>query len=41
VVARPGDSTVAEGFALAWTEYQPASGQIHDGIGEIAFTLIE
>jgi hypothetical protein len=30
-----------KGFALAWTEYQPASGQIHDGIGEIAFTLIE
>jgi hypothetical protein len=30
-----------KGFALAWTEYQPASGEIHDGIGEIAFTLIE
>jgi hypothetical protein len=29
------------GFALAWTEYEPASGEIHDGIGEVAFALVE
>lgn len=30
-----------KGFALAWTEYQPTSSQIHRGTGEVAFTLIE
>ena len=29
------------GFALAWTEYSPASDQLHDGTGEIAFTLVQ
>jgi hypothetical protein len=28
------------GFALAWTEYQPTSSQIHEGTGEVAFTLV-
>jgi hypothetical protein len=30
-----------QGFALAWTEYRPASSEIHDGTGEVAFTLVE
>jgi hypothetical protein len=30
-----------EGFALAWTEYRPASGEIHEGTGEVAFTLVD
>jgi hypothetical protein len=30
-----------KGFALAWTEYRPASSAIHDGTGEVAFTLVE
>jgi hypothetical protein len=30
-----------KGFALAWTEYRPASSEIHDGTGEVAFTLVE
>ena len=29
------------GFALAWTEYQPASSQVHDGTGEVAFTIVQ
>lgn len=29
------------GFALAWTEYQPTSSQIHEGTGEVAFALVE
>ena len=29
------------GFALAWTEYLPASGEPHDGTGEVAFTVVE
>jgi hypothetical protein len=29
------------GFALAWTEYLPASSTIHDGTGEVAFTLVD
>lgn len=29
------------GFALAWTEYQPTSSQIHEGTGEAAFTVVE
>lgn len=27
-------------FALAWTEYQPASSRIHDGTGEVDFTVV-
>jgi hypothetical protein len=30
-----------EGFALAWTEYQPASSQIHDGTGVVEFAQVE
>ena len=30
-----------KGFALAWTEYQPTSSQIHEGTGEVAFTLVD
>ena len=30
-----------KGFALAWTEYQPTSSQIHEGSGEVAFALVE
>jgi hypothetical protein len=30
-----------QGFALAWTEYRPASGQIHEGTGEVAFTVVD
>ncbi len=30
-----------KGFALAWTEYTPASGEIHEGTGEVAFTVVE
>ena len=30
-----------KGFALAWTEYRPASSDIHDGTGEVAFTVVE
>ena len=30
-----------KGFALAWTEYQPTSSQIHEGTGEVAFAIIE
>ena len=30
-----------QGFALAWTEYRPASGQIQGGTGEVAFTLVD
>lgn len=29
------------GFALAWTEYLPASGEAHDGTGEVSFTVAE
>jgi hypothetical protein len=29
------------GFAMAWTEYLPASGTMHDGTGEVAFTVVE
>jgi hypothetical protein len=29
------------GFALAWTEYSPASNELHDGTGEIAFMIVE
>ena len=29
------------GFALAWTEYQPASSQVHDGTGEVVFTIVQ
>ena len=29
-----------KGFALAWTEYRHASSQVHDGTGEVAFTLV-
>jgi hypothetical protein len=29
-----------KGFALAWTEYRPASSEVHDGTGEVAFTLV-
>lgn len=28
------------GFALAWTEYQSTSSRIHEGTGEVAFTLV-
>ena len=30
-----------KGFALTWTEYQPTSSQVHEGTGEVAFTLVE
>jgi hypothetical protein len=30
-----------KGFALAWIEYQPAARQVHDGTGDVAFTLVE
>jgi hypothetical protein len=30
-----------KGFALAWTEYKPASSQLHGGTGEVDFMLIE
>ena len=30
-----------KGFALAWTEYQPTSSQIHEGTGEVAFAIVE
>jgi hypothetical protein len=30
-----------KGFALAWTEYRPASGKMHDGTGEVAFAVVE
>jgi hypothetical protein len=30
-----------KGFALAWTEYQPTSSQIHEGNGEVAFAIVE
>jgi hypothetical protein len=30
-----------KGFALAWTEYRPASTAVHDGTGEVAFTVVE
>ena len=30
-----------KGFALAWTEYRPASGEVHDGTGEVAFTVVD
>ena len=30
-----------KGFALAWTEYRPASNESHDGTGEIAFSTVE
>jgi hypothetical protein len=30
-----------KGFALAWTEYQPTSSQIHEGTGEVMFTVVE
>jgi hypothetical protein len=30
-----------KGFALAWTEYQPTSSQVHEGIGEVAFALVD
>jgi hypothetical protein len=30
-----------KGFALTWTEYLPASEKIHDGTGEVVFTLVE
>jgi len=29
-----------KGFALAWTEYQPTSSQVHEGSGEVAFALV-
>lgn len=29
------------GFALAWTEYRPAASDIHEGTGEVAFTVVE
>jgi hypothetical protein len=29
------------GFALAWTEYQPTSSQVHEGTGEVAFTPVD
>jgi hypothetical protein len=29
------------GFAMAWTEYLPASGTMDDGTGEVAFTVVE
>ena len=29
------------GFALAWTEYQPTSSQMHEGTGEVAFALVD
>jgi len=34
---RPWD----KGFALAWTEYRPASSDSHDGTGEIAFSIVD
>lgn len=30
-----------DGFAIAWTEYTPASKEIHDGTGEVFFTSIQ
>ena len=30
-----------KGFALTWTEYQPTSSQIHEGTGEVAFTIVD
>jgi hypothetical protein len=30
-----------QGFALAWTEYKPASSELHDGTGEIDLTVVE
>jgi hypothetical protein len=29
------------GFALVWTEYEPTSSQIHEGIGEVMLTAVE
>jgi hypothetical protein len=29
------------GFALAWTDYQPTSSQIHEGPGEVAFAVVD
>jgi len=29
------------GFALAWTEYQPTSSQIHEGPGEVVFAVVD
>jgi hypothetical protein len=29
------------GFALAWTEYRPTSSQIHEGTGEVMFTVVD
>jgi len=29
------------GFALAWAEYQPTSSQIHEGTGEVMFTVVD
>jgi hypothetical protein len=31
----------SKGFAVAWTEYRPASSESHDGTGEIAFSIVE
>lgn len=31
----------ADGFALAWTEYEPATSETHDGTGEIFFARVE
>jgi hypothetical protein len=30
-----------DGFALAWNEYAPATGRIHEGSSEIGFTLVK
>jgi hypothetical protein len=37
----PAIRSSGKGFALAWTEYRPASSQVHAGTGEVAFTLVE
>jgi hypothetical protein len=30
-----------EGFALTWAEYQPTPSQIHEGTGEVMFTVVD
>jgi hypothetical protein len=30
-----------DGFAMAWNEYAPATGRIHEGSSEIGFTLVK
>jgi len=30
-----------KGFALAWTEYQPTSSEIHEGTGDVAFSVVK